>query len=333
MIDKLIEIIKYDSESSSVDFKRHQYPLGKHQKKNEILKDISAMANHPSDKEKFILIGIEEKNGMASSFIDIENPIDQANYQQFIEASIEPSINFHYVTFDYEKHKLAAFIISENHQRPYLFKKDIFDSQGSIEYKIGDGYIRTGSSTRKLDRKDIEEIYNKRNEAKDRKSDLRITPKFKRDLEWSTNHVDYILVDFDIENLSSQSIGFDVEFIVFHSDRVSLIRKFDLETKRNEKGLQSIYPQYFSPKIDTTSIQLNIDKLNDSYKASRNHVMGKKYAVNISQKETINDVFLSSVYIERQIEKSSDKFSVILTLRSDSFTDGPLVETHDFNFI
>jgi predicted HTH transcriptional regulator len=58
MIEKLVEIIKYHSESVYVDFKSQEYPLGKNGKKNEILKDISAMANHPSNEPKYIVIGI-----------------------------------------------------------------------------------------------------------------------------------------------------------------------------------------------------------------------------------------------------------------------------------
>ena len=125
MIEKLFEIIKYHSESVYVDFKSQEYPLGKNTKKNELLKDISSMANHPSNEPKYILIGIKEKNGLASEFIDLSTPTHQAKYQQFVEENIEPKINFEYRSFEYEGHRLAAFIISDNQERPYLFKKDV----------------------------------------------------------------------------------------------------------------------------------------------------------------------------------------------------------------
>ena len=114
MLEKLVEIIKYHSESIYVDFKSLEYPLGKHEKKNEFLKDISAMANHPSNEPKYIFIGIKARNGIAAEFCDIEAITDQAKYQQFVTDNIEPKINFDYIPFEYEGKKLAVFLISNN---------------------------------------------------------------------------------------------------------------------------------------------------------------------------------------------------------------------------
>lgn len=61
MSDKIKELIEYHSESHLLDFKREQYLLGKNPKKYELLKDISAMANHPSNDDKYIIIGVVEK--------------------------------------------------------------------------------------------------------------------------------------------------------------------------------------------------------------------------------------------------------------------------------
>ncbi len=79
---KIVDIIKYDSEGHALDFKKEQYPIGKHQKKHEILKDFIALLNHPSDEEKYIVCGIKEKNGVADEFFDIGDLIDEAKYQQ-----------------------------------------------------------------------------------------------------------------------------------------------------------------------------------------------------------------------------------------------------------
>ena len=84
MSEVVKNIIKYNSESHSTDFKLEQYPIGKRDKKHELLKDISAMANHPSNEEKYIIIGVSEKDGMVSGFRDIKNLVDQAKYQQYI---------------------------------------------------------------------------------------------------------------------------------------------------------------------------------------------------------------------------------------------------------
>lgn len=81
---QLNDILKYYSESFNIDFKQTEYPLGKEFKKNEFLKDFSAMANHPSDEKKYIFVGVIEKDGRASSFIDIPKLTDQAKYNNFL---------------------------------------------------------------------------------------------------------------------------------------------------------------------------------------------------------------------------------------------------------
>lgn len=97
------DIIAYYSESHSVDFKKTQYPITKHNKKHKLLKDVSAMANHPSNEDKYIIIGVEEENGKAFGFSAITEVIDEANYQQYINSSIEPEIRFEYKSLIYNR--------------------------------------------------------------------------------------------------------------------------------------------------------------------------------------------------------------------------------------
>ena len=105
----LEKIIQYDSESPTLDFKEIQYSLENNPKKNELLKDISAMANYPGDENRFIIIGVIESNGVAGKFRDIDQLIDDAKYQQFLMSNIEPKINFEYKPFSYKGHQLAYF--------------------------------------------------------------------------------------------------------------------------------------------------------------------------------------------------------------------------------
>jgi|AntRauTorcE11898_2_1112593.scaffolds.fasta_scaffold01099_2 predicted HTH transcriptional regulator len=93
------QIIKYNSEGPTLDYKKEEYPLGKHAKRNEILKDISALANHHSDTDKYIIIGVKEENGVAKDFYEIERLTDEAAYQKFVNENIEPKINFNYKSF------------------------------------------------------------------------------------------------------------------------------------------------------------------------------------------------------------------------------------------
>ncbi|MEZ4892809.1 MAG: ATP-binding protein [Saprospiraceae bacterium] len=336
MIEKLIEIIKYDSESVYVDFKSQEYPLGKLAKKNDLLKDISAMANHPTNEPKYIIIGVKEKNGVASEFIDVIAPTDQAKYQQFIEENIEPKLNFEYKSFEYEGHKLAAFIISGNQDRPYLLKKDVRKSDShTLEFRIGDGFIRTGTSTRKLTRKDFEEIYSKRNEDEDRRSELIITPILtKYSSAEMARFASFFIIDFSIENLSRKSIGFNAEFRVFYNNGVGLQKKFDFEDKFKEKGLSAIYPQYFTAEVDSTILDLQIEQQQDSFKVTRLRRANEKYAVIISQRDRDECVFFGEILVSHQGSKSGNCIiSSELTLRSDDFRSGPLVKKYKVDLL
>ena len=56
MTEKITDILDYSSECNTIDFKQEQYPIGKHPQKHEILKDISSMANLPTNEDKYIII-------------------------------------------------------------------------------------------------------------------------------------------------------------------------------------------------------------------------------------------------------------------------------------
>jgi hypothetical protein len=334
MIEKLIEIIKYHSESVFVDFKSLEYSLGKNPKKSDVLKDISAMANHPSDEPKYILIGVIEKVGVASDFNQINEPTDQAKYQQYLDANIEPSIKFEYRSFKYEGNKLAAFIIKDNNQRPYLFKKNlIYQNKPIQDYKIGDGFIRAGTSSRKLSRDDFELIYKKRYESKDRKSDLIIKPKLINYIESTQDeNPSFFIIDFCIENITNSSIGFDVECKVHYRNGIDIIKKIELVEKFEDKGLSGTYPQYFEPKIDPTLMQLYIEELNDCYVISRNKTIYEKYQIVLSQRQKESHIFFNEILLGYSSKKMGDAMVKIeLILRSDEFKSGPLIKEYIVN--
>lgn len=333
MTDKLSEIIKHYSEGVALDFKSNEYPLGKHAKKNELLKDISAMANHPSNDPKYIIIGVKAKDGLASEFFNIESLTDQSKYEQFISEYIEPNIHFEYLSFIYEDYKLAAFVISNNHERPYLFKKNAQNpTDQTVEFKEGDGFIRAGTSTRKLNRKDFEEIFLKRNDLKDRQGDLNITPIIKEYSGFATEGVyPCYIIDFLIANLSTKSIAFDAELKLFYSSNAIYFKKFTLEERNRERGLQAIYPQHFKPVLDTTILDLKFEKNHDYLSVSTVGRNGK-HGINISQKDSEKNIFLNEIIIGKLMNSSGNCIvKMELLLRCDDFRDGPLMKKFEFD--
>ncbi len=323
MNQDLVRIIKYDCESSTLDYKMEEYPLGQQEKRNEFLKDISAFANHPSDDDKYIIIGVKEKDGKPDNFFNIEHLTDEANYQKFVAENLEPIINFEYKSFIYEGNYLAYFRIYNNKSRPYLFKKDVKKQhKDSPEFKIGDGFIRVGTSTRKLARADFENIYKTRYTAKDRKGDLIIEPYFATsdDDELSKCNIKY--VDITIRNNSNKSIDFDVEMKVFKGDGYNLITEDELK-----RELRKIKKRSTSLGIDFEMIQpqnLQIDfKEEKDYVLITRNCLARRTAISLPQNSPEKDIFCQHLFV---LDEEEHEIKAELTIRSDDFTEGLLIK-------
>jgi hypothetical protein len=327
---ELEKIIKYDSEGSNLDYKKEEYSLGKNQKKNEILKDFSALANHHSDSDKYIIIGVKEVNGIANQFFEIESLTDEASYQQFLIENIEPKINFEYKSLIFSDKQIAYFRLFGNKNRPYLFKKNIQNPiTNKTEYKIGDGYIKVGSSSKKLERSDFENIYKTRFTEKDRKNDLIIEPYFgitdnEEIINWNIKYL-----DIKITNQSNKSIDFDVEMKVYKSENYELITEDELvkelKSKRKKKN-NGFGIDFEIIQTQVNNLHVNIEEKANFMIISRNS-LAKKTAIILAQNSSESDIFCKSIFA---IGDNFDEIKAELTIRSDDFTEGALIK--DFIF-
>ena len=318
----ITEILKYDAESSSLDFKKEQYPLGKNPKRNELLKDITSFANHHSNSDKYIFIGVKEKNGVAGEFFNIDDPIDEAGYQQFVLESIEPKINFEYKIIEYNGLNIAYFRIFGNTDRPYLFKKDVKNPQTSkLEYRAGDGFIRTGTSTKKIDRNDLDIIYRAKFTLKDRKDDLTIKPyfNFPEDEELSL-YEDLRYMDVEIINNSNKSIDIDVEMKVYKGENYKLITEPELKEKLREKKEGSGFG-FDLPTVPSVNFHIDFSEEDDFVIISRDILSGKT-AISLPQNDSEKDVFDQYLYV---LEKEPGVVKAEIIIRSDDFTEGVLI--------
>lgn len=330
MNTELEQIIRYNSEGSNLDYKKEEYVLGKSEKKNEILKDISAFANHHSDSDKYIIIGVKEKDGVASEFYEIENLTDEATYQQFLFDNIEPKINFEYKSAIFEEKQIAYFRIFGNKNRPYLFKKNLQNPvTKKPEYRIGDGFIKVGSSSRKLDRNDFESIYKTRFTERDRKNDLKIETYFGTTDNDEIIDLDIKYIDIQITNQSNKSIEFDIEMKVFKSNKYELISEYELikELKKNRKKKSNglgIDFEVIQPQI--MNLHVDFDEKEDSIIISRNS-LAKKTAINLAQNSSESDIFCKHIFV---LGDDADEIKAELTIRSDDFTEGSLIKELTF---
>lgn len=320
MTTEIDQIIKYHSESSVLDFKREHYELGKHIKRNEILKDISSFANHLSNHPKYIIIGIKEKNGIADEIFDIDDSKDEAIFQQFVFDNIEPKINFEFKYTTYENKKIAYFKIFENFDRPYLFKKDVINpSNNKTDFQKGDGYIRLGTSTKKLDRNDFEEIYKLKFSSYDRKDDLLINSYFNNPNDSDLTELEIKYIDIEIINNSNKSIDFEVEMKVYKGEGFSIISETDLKSIIFEQ--KSNYP--FAISIEMAQIPNLFVTFKDEkdYVLITRNTLNRKAAVSLPQHSSEADIFFQQIFV---LSENPSEIKADLIVRSDDFVDGPL---------
>jgi hypothetical protein len=328
MSEQVITLIRYGAENHSLDFKEIQYPIIQHPKKNELLKDISAMANLPNDDDKYIIVGVKELNGMASSFLNIQDLVDEASYQQFVNSSIEPAINFEYKRASYEGFELAFFRIYNNVNQPYLFKKDVnnpTDPQKN-EFRKGDGYIRQGTSTRKMTREDFESIYRARFTHKDRKGDLKIIPCILESEDDEIKSYGLFCFDVTIENDSSKSIELDLEVAILKTDNFAIIAeselKKEIDRQRSEQRKRKDPNSFIVTPNVHWSFDVTVEETESHVIATRNIRKGEKTAISIPQRAKERSALCKALVV---VGENACIIQGEVTVRSDDFSDGPLI--------
>jgi hypothetical protein len=142
----LMEELLNEDESSTLDFKRDQYPFDQAtpEQKGELLKDILAFANAWRRTDAYILIGVDDVKGGRSKVVGVTVHFDDASIQQFVNDKTNRPVIFSYEVFPFENVQVGIFHIPLQ-DRPIYLKKDF----GKL--KQHEVYIRRGSSTAKAD--------------------------------------------------------------------------------------------------------------------------------------------------------------------------------------
>ncbi|PZO35046.1 MAG: hypothetical protein DCE86_00125 [Flavobacteriaceae bacterium] len=329
MKETIINLIENESENTKLDFKLQQYPIDKSNvKKGEFLKDMCAFANLASKEDKYIIIGVEEKGGIAVGFKPIDELHDQASYQQFLNQYIEPEINFEYKEFVYKNNRLAYFRIFNNEKGPYLFKKAYQDTQPKgTSYRIGTGFIRSGSSTRELRRDDFEKIYSERSGIKDRSNDIDFDFSLwnftSQELKFKgyTKHL-----QVDVINLSNRSIDLDVEAKIYNNKGVSSKCTQNLELKfykeRQEKSLLSYSSNLVSPPFVVKDTNVNFELFSEYSLYEITAKNGAQTAVRVKQKGKQTDIFNGQIAL---VFSWPEEIRIEITVRSNDFPNGPKI--------
>jgi hypothetical protein len=137
-----LEELLNEEESTSLDFKRDQYPFAgaADEAKSELLKDILAFANSWRRTDAFILIGIEEVRGARSKPVGVATHLDDASLQQFVNAKVQRPVTFSYQPAAIDGVEIGIITIPLQ-DRPFYLTKEY----GRLRHGVV--YIRRGSST------------------------------------------------------------------------------------------------------------------------------------------------------------------------------------------
>jgi len=140
--EDIIENLLYGEEGDDLDFKSEQYRFVKasDEDKGEMLKDIIAFANSWRRSDAFIIIGVNEIKGGRSEVVGINEKLDDATIQQFINSKTQRPISFSYRNLDFEG-KCIGIIHIPLQNRPFYLKNDY----GKLKKETV--YIKRGSST------------------------------------------------------------------------------------------------------------------------------------------------------------------------------------------
>ena len=147
---ELLEQLLHEPESQSLDFKQAQYRFAGASvpEKSELLKDVLAFANSWRRTSAYILIGVQEVKGGRGQVIGIDDHIEDASLQQFINSKTQRPVELSYEVVQLEGVKIGVIEIPIQ-ERPFYAKA----TYGKVKSDIV--YIRAGSSTREATPEDL----------------------------------------------------------------------------------------------------------------------------------------------------------------------------------
>ncbi|HEY4129425.1 MAG TPA: ATP-binding protein [Gemmatimonadaceae bacterium] len=147
-----LNALLYESEGTTLDFKREQYRFvrGTDDDKAELLKDLLAFANSWRREDAYILVGVLEATGHAEVVGVSEHP-DDAQLQQFVNSKTSRPLLFSYEIVDHSGLKVGVYRIPQQ-DRPIYLKRDFAALKRNLVY------LRRGSSTAIADPNEVAQM-------------------------------------------------------------------------------------------------------------------------------------------------------------------------------
>lgn len=306
MVD-ISDLIEFENENSNLDFKKIQY---KKEMYESFLKDIMSLSNSMSKDDKYIIIGVKHNTNGKRDLVGIsETFVDEATYQQIVDANIEPHINFSYFPYQYNEKIFGVFHIIDCIDPPYMMKKDF----GNL--KTGDSYIRKGSFQKRLTRKDIDAYINIL-KSNDISKDIKIS------LAEDEIVSELILEPFQI-NLPSEVNRIKIEEIILKKEK----QLGELPTSLQKLLEISTFNPYVTSyeNKDLKTLRNDLENIKETYEQHDEHYLNEDaaYKLNIFIHNNSSE-FLEETSIEILIPKS-DKYIIRDSIANEPSYYNPLV--------
>lgn len=155
-VARIIELVEAKKETDYVDYKKKYYS---DDKKYDLIKDVVAFANNCSTfNDRYIVFGIVNGTWDLEG-ICLENFPDSSEIADLLNVYVEPFLTIETGTFRHNNVDLAYIKIPvRGINRPYIIKKQ-YEKNGRIQLRIGEIYVRKGTSNFIANRMDLDHIY------------------------------------------------------------------------------------------------------------------------------------------------------------------------------
>ena len=153
-MSSLDELIRLETASSGVAFRERAYAALERQ---GLLRDLIAMANASVGGPRVIFMGVRDVLGGRRKFVGVtEDAVAEARelYQSLAARFVEPPIGVRIQTIEVDGVTVAALLIDQCDDPPYLLKKNVSNTM-----RIGNGWIRKGTECARLTRIDIQRMF------------------------------------------------------------------------------------------------------------------------------------------------------------------------------
>ena len=145
----LFERLLFEEESTTLDFKKEQYPFAKasEDEKSELLKDILGFVNAWRRSDAYILIGVEEVRGARSKVLGIADHLQDHSLQQFVNNLTNRPVQFGYDALQFEG-KQVGIVRIDQQLRPAFLKRDYGKLRKNEVYVHREGCLTSAEKAR-----------------------------------------------------------------------------------------------------------------------------------------------------------------------------------------